>query len=433
MLEKIFALRERRTSVRVELLAGLTTFMTMAYILAVNPSILSQAGMDSSAVFVATALSAAVATGLMGCMANLPIAVAPSMGQNAFFAYTIVLGMGHSWQFALTAVFLVGLLFIILTVCNLREALLHAMPECMKHAITVGVGLFIAFIGLQSAGFVVHHPTTFVTLGSLSSPGMLVGAASILFTTILLCFRVRGALFYGIITGTLLGIPLGVTQLTAFDTALFFTVPSIAPTFWQFEWTHVLSMDMFMVVIVFLFGNLFDTMATLLGVAKKAHLLDENGQLAKSKNAFMVDALGTTCGAIFGTSPLTTYVESVSGVAEGGRTGLMAVTVSILFVLSLFMAPLFLLIPQQATAAILILVGVFMVAEVVYIDFTQPLTAIPAFFTLLLMPLTYSIATGIMGGIILHVLLHIVVGKWREVSLFTCFLAVIFTIKFVYG
>ncbi len=432
MLEKFFSLQKRGTTVRTELVAGLTTFMTVAYILAVNPSILAEAGMDASAVFVATALSAAVASTSMALLANMPLVLAPSMGQNAFFSYTLVLGMGHSWQFALTAVFLVGVIFLVLTLCNVREAMLDTIPQSMKQAMTAGVGLFITFIGLQTAGLVIDHPTQLVALGSMRDAGVWVALGVLLCATVLLCFRVRGALLYGILLGTFLGIPLGVTSLESFNAKALFHVPSVAPTFMQFTWDKVISIDMLVVVLIFLFSNAFDTMATLLGFGKQAQLLDNTGRLPRTKQAFLADSLATTVGAMLGTSPLTTYVESLSGVAEGGRTGLMALTVAVLFVLSLFLAPFFLLIPPEATAPILILVGLMMASDLREVDFTNPLQAVPSFVTCILMPLTYSIATGIMCGVIVHVLLHVCSGKGREVSVFMYILGLVFTAYFIW-
>ncbi len=433
MLEKMFALKERGTTVRTEILAGMTTFMTMAYILAVNPSILSQAGMDGPAVFVATALSAAIATLIMGLAANLPVALAPGMGLNAFFAFTVVLGMGYSWQFALTAVFLEGLIFIFLTITNLREAIINCIPEAMKKAISGGIGLFIAFIGLKSAGIVVNNDATLVALGSLTQPGVMVGVVSIIITGILLCYKVRGALLVGILSGTILGIPLGVTNLAAFDTSLLFSVPSVEPTFMKFQWEHVFTLDMALVLFTFLFVDLFDTLGTLLGLATKADILDANGNIPRAKSALMADAVGTTLGAILGTSTVTSYVESASGVAEGGTTGLTAVTTACFFLLSLLIAPVFLLIPAQATAAALVLVGLFMLSPVTGIDFNDYQKAIPAFLTLIMMPLTYSIATGIMWGVISHVLISMSIGKTKDLSILSYILAAIFVAKFAFG
>ncbi len=429
MLEKLFALSERGTTVRTEILAGITTFMTMAYILAVNPSILSQAGMDGPAVFVATALSAAVGTCIMGFWANLPVALAPGMGLNAFFAFTVVLGMGYSWQFALTAVFLEGLIFIFLTITNLREAIIRCIPASMKKAISVGIGLFIAFIGLKSAGIVVNNEATLVGMGSMSNPGVIVAVVSIILSGILLCFRVRGALLFGILAGALVGIPLGVTNLDAFDANMLFTIPSVAPTFFQFQWEHIFTFDMALVLFTFLFVDLFDTLGCLLGLAGKAGILDAEGNIPKAKSALMADALGTTVGAVLGTSTVTTYVESASGVAAGGKTGLTAITVAGLFLVSLLLAPVFLLIPGQATAAALVLVGLFMMGPVTGINFDDFQKAIPAFLTLIMMPLTFSVATGIMWGIIAHVTISLCTGKAKELSIISYVLAIIFIIK----
>ncbi len=429
MLEKFFALSERGTTVRTEILAGMTTFMTMAYILAVNPSILSQAGMDAPSVFVATALSAAVATLVMAFTANLPVALAPGMGLNAFFAFTVVIGMGYSWQFALTAVFLEGLIFILLTITNLREAMLNCIPTSMKKAISAGIGLFIAFIGLKNAGVVVNNDATLVSMGVVSEPGVVVAIVSILFTGILLCFKVRGALLFGILASTLIGIPLGITQISSFDTSLLFSIPSVAPTFLQFQWEHIFTLDMALVLFTFLFVDLFDTLGTLLGVAGKAGILDADGNIPRAKSALMADAIGTTFGAILGTSTVTTYVESASGVAEGGKTGLTALTVAVLFLISLLIAPVFLLIPGQATAGVLVLVGLFMMSPITGIDFDNFQKAIPAFLTLIMMPLTYSVATGIMWGVIAHVILSVCTGKTRELTFISYALAVIFIVK----
>ncbi len=432
-LEKCFKLRERGTTVSNEILAGVTTFMTMAYILAVNPAILSQTGMDASAVFAATALSAALATTIMAFAANLPIALAPGMGLNAFFAFSVVLGMGYTWQFALTAVFLEGLLFILLTLTNLREKILLAIPPSTKKAISVGIGLFIAFIGLRNAGLVVANEATLLSLGSVTSATTHVALIGLVFTSVLLCYNVRGALLYGILGATFLGIPLGVTQLSILSDTAFFTVPSIAPTFLQLEWQDILSTDMLLLVITFLFVDLFDTLGTLLGLGARANLLDENGQLPKLKSAFMADALGTTFGALLGTSTVTTYLESTSGVAEGGKTGLTALTVATMMILSLFLAPLFLLIPQEATAPVLILVGLFMLSPVAEIRFNDYVSAIPAFLTLIMMPLTYSVATGIMWGIISHVILTICTKRFYDLTPLSVILAALFVWKLVVG
>ncbi len=429
MLEKFFALSERGTTIRTEIVAGLTTFMTMAYILAVNPSILSATGMDGSSVFVATAVSAAVATAIMGLMANLPVALAPGMGLNAFFAFTVVLGMGYSWQFALTAVFLEGLIFIFLTITNLREAILRCIPASMKKAISAGIGLFIAFIGLKSAGIVINNEATLVGIGSMADPGVIVAVVSIILTGILLCYKVRGALLFGILVGALLGVPLGVTNIDAFNSEMLFTIPSVAPTFMQFEWGQVFTLDMALVLFTFLFVDLFDTLGCLLGLAGKAGILDADGNIPRAKSALMADALGTTLGAVLGTSTVTTYVESASGVAAGGKTGLTAITVAVLFLISLLVAPVFLLIPSQATSAALVLVGLFMMGPVTGINFDDFQKSIPAFLTLIMMPLTFSVATGIMWGIIAHVIISLATGKTRELTIISYILAAIFIAK----
>lgn len=432
MLERIFKLAERGTNTRTEVIAGATTFMTMAYILAVNPIILSACGMDAAAVFAATAISAAIATAIMAFHANLPVALAPGMGLNAFFAYTVVLGMGHTWQFALTAVFLEGLIFIVLTLTNVREAILDCIPMPLKKGISAGIGLFIAFIGLQGAGIVVDNPATLVGMGSLVAPGPLVCIFGVLFTGTMLHYKVKGALLYGIVAATLVGIPLGVTKIASFNAAQLFTVPSLAPTFWQMEWHHILTMDMLIVLFTFLFVDIFDTVGTLIGVGTKANLLDKNGRLPMARQAFMADAVGTTIGAVLGTSTVTSYVESASGVMVGGKTGLTALTTAVLFALALLFAPIFLLVPAQATAPALILVGLFMISPVLEVDFLDYPTSIPVFLTLLVMPLTYSIAQGIMVGVISYVALALCSGRAKNVSPFLYVLVVLFVADIIW-
>ena len=433
MLNRYFKLEERGTSVRTEVLAGITTFMTMAYILAVNPSILSACGMDSMAVFAATAISAAISTLIMGLTANLPLSLAPGMGLNAFFAFSVVLGMGHTWQFALTAVFLEGIIFIFLTITNMREAILNCIPPDMKKAISAGIGLFIAFIGLQSSGIVVKDKDTLVALGSMLSPDVMVAFFGILFTGVLLSYRVRGALLLGILGSTLLGIPLGVTGIANFSGEHLFAMPNLQPTFWQFEWHNIFTLEMLIILWTFLFVDLFDTVGNLIGLGAKANLLDKDGRLPHAKNAFLADAIGTTLGAILGTSTVTTYVESASGIAEGGRTGLTALTVAGLFTASLFLAPIFLLIPKAATAATLIIVGLFMLSPIVHINFDDYVGALPAFLTMLLMPLTYSVATGIVWGIISHVVLSVLAGRGKEVHVLTYALFAVFICRYALG
>ncbi len=431
MLERLFSLKQHGTNVRTELLAGLTSFLTMAYILAVNPAILSQCGMDASSVFTATALSAAVATGIMALLANLPMGLAPGMGLNAFFAFSVVIGMGHTWQFALTAVFIEGLIFIVLTLTNVREALLKTIPPYMRHAISAGIGLFIAFIGLHGIGLIANDDATLVRMGSIPLPELLLFVFCIAFIGALLYYKVRGALFFGILATTLIGIPLGITDLSNFSTAQFFAVPSVAPTFLQFEWHNIFTLEMALIVVTFLFVDIFDTVGTLIGLGAKTGLLEGEENSKKIKPAFMADALGTTLGAALGTSTITVYVESASGITEGGRTGLTAMTIAVLFLVSLFLAPLFLIIPVQATAPILVFVGCFMMSSISEIDFNDYTIAVPAFFTLIMMPLTYSIASGILWGVISHVLLCLFTKRTKDLTPLSYILAALFLWKLI--
>lgn len=432
MFEKLFKLSENRTTIKTEIIAGITTFMTMAYILAVNPDILSATGMDKGAVFVATALAAALATLVMAFVANLPFALAPGMGLNAFFAFGVVIGMGHTWQFALTAVFIEGLIFIALTAFNIREMIINSIPSGMKNAISVGIGLFIAFIGLKNAGIVVNNDATLVGLGDVKSASAIVGIIGIVLTGVLLARKVKGAILIGLLGTTIVGIPFGVTVLPeSFD----MSVPSIKPIFGQFEWEWLKSgegiMSMLVVVFTFLFVDMFDTIGTLIGVTTKAEMMTEDGKIPRAKQALFADSIGTTFGALFGTSTVTTYVESASGVAEGGRTGMTALTTAVLFILALFISPLFLMVPGAATAPALVLVGVMMITPVKNIDFNDFTEAIPAFFTLIMMPLTFSIADGIFFGIISYVLLKVLSGKIKDVSLLTLILGVVFLLNFI--
>ena len=431
MLEKFFNLKQNKTTVRTEVLAGITTFMTMAYILAVNPDILSATGMDKGAVFTATVLSAFVATLVMALYAKLPFALAPGMGLNAFFAFTVVLGMGHSWQFALTAVFLEGLIFIALTAFNIREMIVNSIPMNMKHAISVGIGLFIAFIGLKNAGIIVSNPATFVTLGDVTNitenGGAAVALTTLVITGVLLALRVKGALLYGILIGAVIGLPIGITTLpSSFELA----PPSLSPIFMKFEWTQILTLDMLVVVFTFLFVDMFDTVGTLIGVSSKANMLDKEGRVPRVKQALMADAVGTTVGAMLGTSTVTTYVESAAGVSEGGRTGLTSLTVAGLMFLALFLSPIFLMIPGAATAPALILVGAMMMTPVKNINFDDFTESIPAFLTIVMMPLTYSISEGILFGVLSFVLLKVLTGKFKDISIVTIVLAVLFMLKF---
>ncbi len=431
-LNKFFDISKNKTTVRTEILAGLTTFMTMAYILAVNPDILSATGMDKGAVFTATALASLIATLVMALYAKLPFALAPGMGLNAFFAFTVVLGMGHSWQFALTAVFLEGLVFIALTAFNIREMIVNSIPNNMKHAISVGIGLFIAFIGLKNAGIIVSSPATFVTLGDLTNltdnAGAPVALIALVITGVLLALKVKGALLIGILAGTAIGLPFGVTHL---PTSLEVTPPSLSPIFMKFEWTQMWTIDMLVVVFTFLFVDMFDTVGTLIGVSSKANMLDKKGNVPRVKQALMADAIGTTVGAMLGTSTVTTYVESAAGVSEGGRTGLTSLTVAVLFFFALFLSPIFLMIPGAATAPALILVGAMMMTPIKNIDFDDYTESIPVFLTIIMMPLTYSISEGILFGVLSYVILKLLTGKFKDISVVTAVLAVLFLLKFL--
>lgn len=431
MLDRFFNITDSGSSVKTELLAGVTTFMTMAYILAVNPGILSATGMDAPALFTATALSAVVATLVMSLVARLPFALAPGMGLNAFFAFGVVIGMGHSWQMALTAVFLEGILFLILTLLNVREAIVNALPMSLKHAISAGIGLFIAFIGLQNAGVIANNDAVLVGLGELQSPPALLTLFGVVLSASLLAMKVRGALLIGIFGATLIGIPLGVTTLPE-GGGLVSLPPSLSPIFWKMDFSQIFTLDMLVILLTFLFVDMFDTVGTLVGVSDKAGMLDDEGRIPNVKAAFFADAVGTTVGAALGTSTVTSYVESASGVAEGGRTGLTSLTVAGMFLLSLFFAPLFIMVPAAATAPALILVGFFMMSPVLRINFDNILEAFPAFVTLIMMPLTYSIAEGIMFGCLSYVGIHLFTGNIRKVNLFLIALAVLFGLKLAF-
>ena len=426
MLQKLFGFVPSSMTVKREVIAGITTFLTMAYILAVNPSILSDAGMDKGAVFTATVISSVLATLVMAVYAKLPFALAPGMGLNAFFAYTVVLTMGYSWQFALTAVFVEGIIFILLTLTGLRQKIVDSMPLVLRRAISPGIGFFIAFIGLKNAGIVSASPATFVTMGNLHDPAVLLAAFGILLSAVLLIKKVTGALLIGILVTTVIGIPLGVTHFSS----VLDVPPSIAPVVMKFEWHNVLSFDMAICVLTFLFIDMFDTIGTLLGVSHRAGMVDEKGNIPHLTEAFMADAIGTAAGAMLGTSTVTTYVESASGVNAGGRSGLTSFTTAICFVLALFLAPLFLAIPAQATAPALVLVGVMMMTDVSKLHLGDFADAVPAFVCIALMPLTYSISDGILMGLITYVLLRIFAGRYRELKLGMIVLAVLFVLKY---
>jgi AGZA family xanthine/uracil permease-like MFS transporter len=429
MLDKFFKITENKSTLKTEIIAGITTFMTMVYILAVNPSILSDAGMDKDAVFTATALSAIIATLVMALVAKLPFALAPGMGLNAFFAYTVVLGMGYTWEFALTAVFLEGIIFLLLTAFNIRELIVNSIPLNIKHAISVGIGFFIAFIGLQSTGLIVDNPATLVSLGSMKNPGVLIGLTGVLVTGILLAKKVKGALLIGILASTILGLFVGVTVIPD-DFQAVSLPPSIEPIFFKFDFSQILSFDMLIVLFTFLFVDMFDTVGTLVGVSSKADMLDKEGRVPRVKQALFADSIGTTVGAILGTSTVTTYVESAAGVAEGGKTGLTALTVAVMFGLALFFGPLFMIIPPEATASALIIVGLFMISPITKIDLNDFTEAIPAFLTIIMMPLTYSIAQGIVFGMLSYVFLKLLTGRHKEIKPIMYIIAFLFIIKF---
>ncbi|NLK05048.1 MAG: NCS2 family permease [Spirochaetales bacterium] len=426
-MEKFFKLKERKTTVKTEVMAGITTFLTMAYILAVNPGILSDAGMDFSKVFAATAIASAIATLVMALLANLPFALAPGMGLNAFLAYTVVLGMGYSWQFALTAVFVEGIIFLILTAVNIREAIVNSIPANLKRAIGVGIGLFIAFIGMQNAGIIVDG-ATLVSLNAdwfKGAPGL--AMIGLVITGILLAYKVNGALLIGIVVTTIIGIPFGITKYAGGS----FVPPT--PYFFPFEFTYILSIDFIVIMFTFLFVDMFDTVGTLIGCATKADMIQSDGSIPNCKEALFADAIGTTAGAILGTSTVTTFVESSSGVVEGGRTGLTALVVAILFALSLFLEPLFGSIPSAATAPALIIVGVMMMSPVKDIEWNEMTEAIPAFLTIIFMIVAYSIADGIMFGILSFVLLKLFTKKSKEVSPMTWVVFGLFVLKIFFG
>ncbi|MCI8888105.1 MAG: NCS2 family permease [Hungatella sp.] len=453
-LEKLFHLKEKHTDVRTEILAGITTFMTMAYILAVNPNILGEAGMDTGAVFTATALASMIATLLMAAFANYPFVLAPGMGLNAYFAYTVVLQMGYSWQTALAAVFIEGIVFIVLSLTNVREAIFNAIPMNLKHAVSVGIGIFIAFIGMQNAKIVVDSATLVsiysfkdsVQAGTFSSQGItvLLALIGILITGILLIKNVKGNILWGILITWGLGILCQLTGLYKInpdlgcysllpDFSKGLSVPSLAPTLMQLNFKGILTLDFFVVMFAFLFVDLFDTLGTLIGVASKADMLDQDGKLPRIKGALMADAVGTSFGAVLGTSTTTTFVESASGVAEGGRTGLTAVTAALLFGLSLFLSPIFLAIPSFATAPALVIVGFLMMTSITKIDFSDYTEAIPSYIAITAMPFMYSISEGIAMGVISYVVLNLATGKAadKKISPLMYVLALLFIVKYI--
>lgn len=429
MLKKLFGFDASVTSVRIEIIAGITTFLTMSYILAVNPAMFSLLpGMPSGAVFTSTALAAIVGCVVMAFWGKLPFGLAPGMGLNAFFVYTVCIGMGYSWQFALTAVFIEGLLFILLTITNVREAIVNAIPINLRYAIGGGIGLFIAFIGLQNAGVVVNNDATLVVLGDITSGSALLAMIGLVVTGLLYIKNVKGAMLLGILVTTIIGIPMGVTDFQGVLSA----PESIAPIFCQFDWKNVFTLDMLIVVFTFLFIDMFDTVGTLIGVCTKAKLVNENGNINRLSEAFMADAIATTVGACLGTSTTTTYVESASGVAQGGRSGLTAFVVACCFAMALLFSPLFLSIPAAATAPVLIIVGLMMLEPIKNIDFSDFSEAIPAFVCLIMMPVAYSISDGILLGMISYFVLNLVCGNFKKLTPAMSILAILFILKYIF-
>lgn len=425
-------------TIRTEILAGVTTFLTMAYILAVNPSIFSVLAdgpnpMPNDAVFTATAAAAIIGTLVMAFYAKKPFGLAPGMGLNAFFVFTVCLGMGYTWQFALTAILLEGIIFIILTVTNIRQLIVNEIPKSIKYAIGAGIGLYIAFIGLRGSGIIVNDPATDVALGDLSSATSILTIIGFFITGVLIILKVKGGLLIGILATTAIGIPMGVTQYNG----IMSNVPSVAPIFCQFEWSHVLSWDMLIVVFTFLFCDMFDTIGTVVGVAVKAKMIDKDGKIDGVNKILMSDAIATTVGACLGTSTTTTYIESAAGVAEGGRSGLTAFVIAVCFILATFLSPLFLSIPAAATGPVLCIVGVIMAAPLRDINWDDFSEAIPAFITALLIPLSYSISDGIMLGAITYVILNAICGIFKReyikrISTTMWVLAIMFILRYIF-
>ena len=429
MLKKLFGFDPLKTTIRTEIIAGITTFLTMSYILAVNPSMFTLLdGMPGGAVFTATALASIVGCLAMAFVGKLPFGLAPGMGLNTFFVYSVCIGMGYSWQFALTAVLLEGLIFIVLTLTNVREMIVNAIPLNMRNAIGAGIGLFIAFIGLQSAGIVVPDSSTIVTLGDVTSGSALLAMIGMIITGFMYARKMPGAILMGIIITMVIGIPMSVTEFKGL-----ISVPeSVAPIFCQFEWDQVFSLDMLVVVFTFLFVDIFNTVGTLVGVCTKAGMIDKDGNIYRVKHAFMADSIATTAGAMLGASTTTTYVESAAGVTQGGRSGLAAFVVACGFAVALLFSPLFLSIPAAATAPALIIVGLLMLEPMKEIPLDDFSESIPAFVCLLMMPMTYSISNGILLGMITYVLMNVICGKFKKLSVSMYILVVLFILKFIF-
>ncbi|MDU6879227.1 NCS2 family permease [Finegoldia magna] len=429
-LEKRFRLSEKKTDVKTELMAGFTTFMTMSYILAVNPQMLSQTGMDKGGVFTASVIASIIAMVCMAFLANLPFGLAPGMGLNAFFTFTVVKTLGYTWQFALTAVFLEGIVFLILSLFKVREMIFDAIPINLKKAVSCGIGLFIALVGLVNSGIILQGEGTVLQLGNLLSRESVVFIVGLFIIALLLAREIKGALMYGILASTILALILGVSKYQGGSPITL--PPSLAPVAFKIQFDKIFTFDMFTVVFTFLFVDIFDTVGTLVGVSAKAGMLDEQGKLKEASPALLADAIGTTMGALLGTSTVTTFVESASGVAEGGRTGLTALSTAFFFFLSLFLFPVFGMIPAQATGPALVIVGLFMLSSIKEIDFYDYSEAIPAFITIIAMPFCYSIAEGISFGMISYVLIKLLAGKRKDISILMYILAIVFVLRIIW-
>lgn len=429
MLKRLFGFDNTKTTIRREIVAGITTFLTMSYILAVNPTMFGLLdGMPSGAVFTSTTLAAIIGCLAMAFLGKLPFGLAPGMGLNAFFVYSVCLGMGYSWQFALTAVFIEGIIFILLTLGNIREAIVNAIPQSLRNAIGAGIGLFIAFIGLSSAGVIIHDDATLVALGDITSGSALLALIGLIITSLLYMRNVPGSILIGILITMIIGMFMGVTEFKGVVSH----PESIAPIFCKFEFENIFTLDMLVVVLTFLFIDMFDTVGTLVGVCTKANMIDKDGKIYRIKQAFMADAIATTAGSVLGTSTTTTYIESAAGVAQGGRSGLTAFSVAVCFAIALFFSPLFLSIPAAATAPALIIVGLLMlepVAKIQWHDFTE---AIPAFICVIMMPFTYSISNGILLGMIAYVVINVMSGRYKKISATMYILALLFVLKYIF-
>ena len=429
--DKALGFDPTKMQVKTELIAGATTFLTMSYVLAVNPAVLSSTGMDKGALFTATTIASAIATLLLAFMAKLPFAQAPSMGLNAFFAYTMCQAMGYSWQQSLAIMVVEGVVFLIITFFNVREMILNSIPETLRYAISAGIGMFIAFIGLKNAGIIVAKQGTFVGLGEFTPPCLL-GIFAILLSGILMARNIKGSLFWSIIITTAVGIPFGVTEVP--DNWLPVSLPQdISPVFCKFDFAGLMNLKTLLVVFSLLMVNIFDTIGTLMGLAEKTGIVRPDGSIPHVKEAMMSDAIATTCGAFLGSSTITTYVESASGIAEGGKSGLTSFTVGMLFIFSLFLSPIFLLIPSAATSGALVMVGVLMLDSIKEINLKDLSDSFPAFITMITMVLTYSIADGICLGILSYVFIKLFTGQYRQLNATLCVLSILFILNFMFG